>query len=109
MILGPDQVMGHIVSLKTTRPQHIDETGFQVMEKPDTEKSFGEVLSSVFNNVNDLQINTNKLSEQMITDPDSVNVHDVMIAIAEANLSLSMTKSVVDRALRAYKEIVSMR
>ena len=40
MILGPDQVMGHIVSLKTTRPQHIDEAGFQVMEKPDTEKSF---------------------------------------------------------------------
>ena len=109
MILGPDQTIGHVVSLKTTHPKHIDESGFKVKGKPDTEKSFGEVLAGVFNNVNDLQIKTNKLSEQMITDPDSVNVHDVMIAIAEANLSLSMTKSVVDKALRAYKEIVSTR
>jgi flagellar hook-basal body complex protein FliE len=45
----------------------------------------------------------------MITDPDSVNVHDVTVALAEANLALSMTKAVVDRALAAYREIINVR
>ena len=45
----------------------------------------------------------------MITDPDSVDVHDVTIALAEANLALSMTKAVVDRALAAYREIINVR
>ena len=39
----------------------------------------------------------------MITDPESVDVHDVTIALAEANLSLSMTKAIIDRAIRAYR------
>jgi flagellar hook-basal body complex protein FliE len=45
----------------------------------------------------------------MVTDPTSVNVEDVTIALAEANLSLSMTKAVVDRALAAYREIINVR
>jgi flagellar hook-basal body complex protein FliE len=109
MFLRSDQVMGHIVSLKTTHPKHIDESGFNAKKKPDAEKSFGELLANAFNDVNELQITTNRMSEKMITDPESLNVHDVMISIAEATLSLSMTKTIVDRALRAYREIVSTR
>ncbi|MBN2532468.1 MAG: flagellar hook-basal body complex protein FliE [Spirochaetales bacterium] len=109
MFLRADQAMGHVIPLRTTHPKHIDESGFKSGEKPDAEKSFGELFLKAFNDVNDLQVNTNKMSETMITDPESVNVHDVMISIAEANLSLSMTKAIVDRALRAYREIVSTR
>lgn len=109
MFLGPNQALGHVVSLKTTHPKHITESGFQSESKPGVEKSFGDVLISAFNNVNDLQGKTNVLSEQMLTNPDSVNVHDVTIALAEANLAVSMTKAVVDRAIRAYKEIISTR
>jgi flagellar hook-basal body complex protein FliE len=109
MFLRSDQAMGHIIPLKTTHPKHIDESGYKAMKKPDVEKSFGELLLNAFNDVNELQITTDKMGEKMITDPGSVNVHDVMISIAEANLSLSMTKTIVDRALRAYREIVSTR
>jgi flagellar hook-basal body complex protein FliE len=109
MFLSPDQTSGHIVSLKTTHPKHIDAGGINAGKKLDPEKSFGDLLLNAFNDVNDLQINANKMSEAMITDPESVNVHDVMISIAESTLSLSMTKTIVDRALRAYREIVSTR
>ena len=109
MFLQSGQASGHIISLKTTHPKHISESGFKGDTNPGVEKSFGDVLMSAFNDVNDIQIRTNELSEQMITDPDSVNVHDVTIALAEANLSISMTKAVVDRALRAYKEIIAIR
>jgi flagellar hook-basal body complex protein FliE len=73
------------------------------------EAGFGRVLARVFGDVNDKQRIASQLGQQMITDPDSVNVHDVTIAMAEANLSLSMTKVIVDRALRAYREIISTR
>jgi flagellar hook-basal body complex protein FliE len=109
MFLRSDQAMGHVIPLKTTHPKHIDEFGLKAKVKPDVEKSFGELLLKAFNDVNDLQITTNKMSEKMITDPESVNIHDVMVSIAEANLSLSMTKTIVDRAIRAYREIVSTR
>ena len=41
--------------------------------------------------------------------PDQVDVSDVMNAIAEAELSLSFTKAVMDRAVRAYQEVTSYR
>jgi flagellar hook-basal body complex protein FliE len=49
------------------------------------------------------------LSQAMVTDPNSVNVEDVTIALADANLALSMTKAIVDRALAAYREIINVR
>ena len=59
--------------------------------------------------MNDSQLKSMDLTQQMVTNPDSVNVHDVTIALAEANLSLSMTKAIVDRALAAYREIINVR
>jgi flagellar hook-basal body complex protein FliE len=59
--------------------------------------------------VNDSQVTAVDLAQKMVTDPDSVNVHDVTIALAEANMALSMTKAIVDRALAAYREIINVR
>jgi flagellar hook-basal body complex protein FliE len=109
MFLRSDQVSGHIIELARTHPKHLGSSLTPVKEDGGPEKSFGELLLKAFNDVNDLQVKTVKLSEQMMTEPDSVDIHDVMIAVAEANLALSMTKTIVDRALRAYREIVAVR
>ena len=76
-------------------------------EAPDV--GFDKLMSQALGRVNDMQIETQRLSRQMITDPDSVNIHDITIAMAEANLSLSMTNAIVDRAIKAYREIISTR
>jgi flagellar hook-basal body complex protein FliE len=73
------------------------------------EQTFGNLLLSALGSVNNDQVTAMDLSQQMITDPTSVNVEDVTIALAEANLSLSLTKAVVDRALAAYREIINVR
>jgi flagellar hook-basal body complex protein FliE len=78
-------------------------------ESQGVEQSFGELLLNALNGVNDSQVKSMDLTQQMITAPDSVNVHDVTIALAEANLAISMTKSIVDRALAAYREIINVR
>ena len=45
----------------------------------------------------------------MIVDPESVDVHDVTIAMAEANLSLKIAQSVIDRLIKGWNEITTTR
>ena len=103
------QASGNIVQLARTDPRHIPGKDEQSIAEAGPERSFGDLLFSALGSVNDSQLKSMELSQQMITDPDSVNVHDVTIALAEANLALSMTKAIVDRALAAYREIINIR
>ena len=101
------QVDGDTVNLLRTHPMHMG----SITDTPKTGASgdFGAMLLKALNGVNQLELESNALSTQMITDPDSVDAHDVTIAMAEANLAVSLTKSVVDRALQAYSNIINMR
>jgi flagellar hook-basal body complex protein FliE len=114
--LDPTQAVGDVVKLARTNPLHLAGTAaFGGTAAPDqaaaggTETAFGKLLMGALGNVNDSQLNAAKLSQQMITDPNSVNVEQVTIALADANLALSMTKAIVDRALAAYREIINVR
>ena len=111
--LAVRELRGDVIRLTRTDPRHLG--GFSKVSKASKmaaispEANFGELLARAFNQVNELQHNSMELGQQLITDPESIDIHDVTIAMAEANLSLSMTKAIVDRALRAYKEIISTR
>ena len=109
MYLSQGEVNGHIVELARSNPRHLVGTAVEPAGRQAPTKSFAELLAGTFEGVNNLQTSSMELGQRMITDPDSVDIHDVSIAMAEANLSLSMTKAVVDRAIRAYREIVSIR
>jgi len=113
-LLSSGQVSGHRIELLATDPRHIrsfDKAGASARQASatDAEEGFGRLFMQSLSRVNDLQVRAQDLSRALITDPDSVDVHDVTVALAEANLALSMTKAVVDRAIRAYREIVNIR
>ena len=118
-LLSPLSVQGHQVELKRSDPRHLvgssgsaASAGFAVKAPgaaPTTESEFGKLFVSALNQVNDLQNRSMAMSEAMITDPESVDIHDITVALAEANLALSMTKAIVDRAIRAYRELLSVR
>ncbi len=103
------QAYGDVVKMVRTDPHHIAGVGEQAAPAGGPERSFGDLLLGALGSVNDSQRKSMDLTQQMIKSPDSVNVHDVTIALAEANLALSMTKSIVDRALAAYREIINVR
>ena len=103
------QAYGDVVRMARTDPHHIAGIGEQAAPAAGPENSFADLLLGAIGSVNDSQLKSMDLAQQMITNPDSVNVHDVTIALAEANLALSMTKSIVDRALAAYREIINVR
>ena len=107
MYLSAQQVSGHLVSLTGTDPRHLGVPGTPSADTP--VESFGKLFTQALGAVNSQQLDTMQLSQQMITDPDSVDIHDITIAMAEANLSLSMTKAIVDGAIKAYREIIAVR
>jgi flagellar hook-basal body complex protein FliE len=108
-LIDPTLATGDIVKLARTNPLHIAGAGESAAPVAGVEQAFGDLLASALGGVNDSQLTAMNLSQKMITDPNSVNVEDVTIALANANLALSMTKAIVDRALAAYREIINIR
>ncbi|MGP1586773.1 MAG: flagellar hook-basal body complex protein FliE [Treponemataceae bacterium] len=72
-------------------------------------KPFNSYLVEAMNYVNNKQNANTAIAQRLITDPDSVNVEDVTTAMAEANLSLSMAQSIIDRLIKDWNEITSTR
>jgi flagellar hook-basal body complex protein FliE len=109
--LKPSQAFGDVVTMTRTNPRHLSGAGepAPASSRKTTEQSFGDLLLGALNGVNASQKKGMELTQKMITDPDSVDVHDVTIALAEANLAISMSKAIVDRALSAYREIINVR
>ena len=121
--ISPDLAQGHIVQLQRTDPRHfsgsVASSGsarlagspVDVAGAPgaDIESAFGDLFFRALGQVNDLQLNAIERQQQMVLEPDSVDIHDVTIAIAEANLAIATAKQVSDAVIRAYREIVNVR
>ena len=108
-LLSPLSAKGHVIELQASDPRHISSSRTVPPVGTSPEAGFGKLFFEALNNVNDMQHTTMDLTEAMMTDPDSVDIHDVTVAIAEANLALSMTKAIMDRAIRAYQDIINTR
>ncbi len=108
-ILSPDKVYGDMIQMKRTDSRHLDETG--AVPKPESQAGtgFSAAFTRALQGVSDMQIRSADLAEQMVINPESVDPHDVTIAMAKANTSLQMTKSILDSALKAYREIINIR
>ena len=103
--LTNNQVSGDIFTLKTTDPRHVGgDSG-----KKAGAKDFGALMMDSMNEVNTKQIQYADLSQKAILDPASVDPHDITIAGAEANPSLNIAKNVIDRVIRAYRDITTLR
>ncbi len=108
-LLGPKEAFGDFVSMQRISPRHLDENGQSGPLPTGEKKGFDDVLLKAVNSVNTDQNKAADMAQQMIVDPESLDVHDVTIAMAKANLSLSITKEVIDRGVKAYQEIINLR
>ena len=71
--------------------------------------SFADYLVKAVSDVNDKQLDVNRVTEQLITDPDSVDIHDVTTAMAKAQMSLSLAQTVIDRLVTGWNELSTNR
>ena len=69
---------------------------------------FGNLLESAVNKVNDFQKVADKDIENMLTGKNK-NIHETMIAMEEADISLRLMVAVKNKAMDAYTTIMKMR
>ncbi|HPO49165.1 MAG TPA: flagellar hook-basal body complex protein FliE [Spirochaetota bacterium] len=108
-VLSVNEVKGDFVDLRVTDKNHIGGSESISKSGEKVASAFSEMFNNAFNEVNDLELKSINLTNQMAIDPESVNIHDVQIAAEEAEMAVMFTKGIVDRVIRAYKEITSLR
>ena len=59
--------------------------------------------------VNEKQLDVSRVEQKLITDPDSVDIHDVTTAMAKAQMSLNLAQTVIDRLLTGWSELQATR
>ena len=55
--------------------------------------------------VNDKQIAVNKIAEKLVTNPEEVEAHEVIITMEKAKQSLNLAQSVIDRLVMGWNEL----
>lgn len=100
--------------LKLTSPRHIQVKNPKLEPAPPAQKDlttvpFSQLLGQALGKTSNIEKKAQAMQQQIVTDPNSLDPHDVTIAMAQADLSLSLTKSVVDRVVKAYQQITTLR
>ena len=68
-------------------------------------KSFDNVLKKFVTDVNSLQVQADELQNNLATD-EVTDVHDVMIAVEKANISMELMLEIRNKIIEAYQEIM---
>lgn len=69
---------------------------------------FGDLLSSMVDQVNETQMSGDKAIENL-QNGKAQHLHEVMIAVEQADISLRMAVQIRNKALTAYEEIMRMQ
>jgi flagellar hook-basal body complex protein FliE len=69
--------------------------------------SFANMLTNAIGNLQDSLTTADNLAVKMAAG-DNVDIHDVMIAMEQASIGLQTGLTIRDKAIDAYKEIMSM-
>lgn len=70
--------------------------------------NFEDVLKNTVNKVNDVQVKANKDIEALIKGED-ITMHDVMLSMQEAQVSMQLMLEMRNKLYDAYKELSSVQ
>ena len=108
-LLNALSAQGGLVEQLRSDPRHFDANGKSGPLDDGTKATFQDAMNAAMEGVNADQVKATDLYQKMITDPNSVDAHDVTLAGAQAAMSLNLAKNVVERGLQAYRDIINMR
>ena len=74
----------------------------------DDKVNFEDVLKNAVNKVNNVQINANEDIEALIKGED-ITMHDVMLSMQEAQISMQLMLEMRNKLYDAYKELSSVQ
>jgi flagellar hook-basal body complex protein FliE len=70
---------------------------------------FDDAMLQALDKVSGLQQFASALEQAAIIDPESVDVHDLTIAQAEASLALNITRNILNRVVQGWRDIINTR
>jgi len=88
----------------TLLPPQVTDTGAVTKSS----SSFGDMITSMMNKVNQDQVASDQAVARLQSG-DAKHLHEVMIAVEEADISLRMLVQMRNKALNAYEEIMRMQ
>jgi flagellar hook-basal body complex protein FliE len=87
---------------------HDGALGAAGLNRPDN-SSFSEVMLKAIDKVSDYQTRVSDLETAAMTDPSSIDAHDLTVAQAEAGLSLNTARTILSRLTQAWRDIINTR
>ena len=112
------------LNLKVTHPMHMASQSEDFLSEgnkiTDTGKKIGadavirsgtftDAMMGALDKVSAYSQYASSLQQAAITDPDSVDVHDITLAQAEANMSLNITRNVLSRLIQGWRDLINIR
>jgi len=73
------------------------------------DSNFSDAMLKALDKVNAYQRYHEDLIQQAILEPDSVDVEDISMAEADANMSLNISRNILNRVVQAWKDIINAR
>jgi flagellar hook-basal body complex protein FliE len=71
--------------------------------------TFEDTMLKALDKVSGYQQISSNLAQKAITDPGSVDIHDITIAQAEAGMALNITRNVLNRVVQGWRDIINTR
>ncbi|MBX7057520.1 MAG: flagellar hook-basal body complex protein FliE [Leptospirales bacterium] len=72
-------------------------------------EGFAAALGEALRRVEDLSVRSDELTRRSIYEPDSVDVHEVMLAFQKSAFALNLTKSLADGFVRTFRDLTNPR
>ena len=70
---------------------------------------FSNAMLSALDNVSAYQHFASAMNQSAFLDPDSVDPHDITVAQAQANMSLNITRNVLNRVVQSWRDLINTR
>jgi len=71
--------------------------------------TFEHAMLQALDKVSGQQQYASALSQEAIVNPDSVDIHTVTIAQAEASMSLNATRNILSRVVQGWRDLINAR
>jgi len=107
--LGPSATKGGPMRLNRTDPRHFATGGGVAPLGEEPKATFEGAMLKALDGVNADQAASTNAIEAMLVDPESIDAHDVTVAMAKANMSLNIARTVLSRVVTAWKDIINTR
>ena len=71
--------------------------------------TFEHAMLNALDKVSGSQLHASELQKEAIINPDSVDIHDITIAQAEASMALGITRNVLSRLVQGWRDLINTR